>query len=103
MEIDAAAQQTVLQHRPAAAARRITVIASLPGELHARAPIPGRLAAIHPPLHRDETEAARPVLAELDERGPHQVQGLPVPQLRLYDPPPARDAHRPSLPVTRRR
>ena len=58
MEIDAAAQRTVLQHRPAAAARRVAVIVSLPGELHARAPVPGCLTAIHPSLDGDEAEGA---------------------------------------------
>ncbi len=66
---------------------------NLPAELHAGTSAALARAAVHPPSDGDETELARPVVAELDEAGHHQIDGLLVPQVHLHDPPPAIQVH----------
>src|SRR5207248_4411452 len=53
----------------------------VPREPQTRVPVPGFLAAIHRRLHRDEAEPAEPVVAELDEPRPDEVNVLLRPQL----------------------
>src|SRR6266516_5081542 len=86
------------QHRPAPPADLITLVITLPAELHARTSAALARAAVHPPPDGHETELAGPVVAELDEAGHHQVDGLLVPQVHLHDPPPATQVHYSFLP-----
>jgi hypothetical protein len=53
----------------------ITLVITLPAELHAGASAALARAAVHPPPDGTETELAGPVVAELDEAGRHQVDG----------------------------
>src|SRR5665647_764918 len=62
-------------------------------ELDARAPVTPPVGAIHPALDGDEPEAPGLVRLELDEGGPHEVDRLEVPEVRLHDPPPTRQVH----------
>src|SRR5258708_22335046 len=80
------------QCRPAAPADLITLVITLPAELHAATSAALR-AAVHPPPDDDETELAGPAVTELDEAGLHQVDGLLVPHVHLHDPPPAVQVH----------
>src|SRR5712691_11637458 len=81
------------QYCPAPPADLITLVIALPAELHAVTSAVLARAAVHPPPDDDETELAGPVVAELDEAGRHQVDGILVPQVHLHDPPPAIQVH----------
>jgi hypothetical protein len=81
------------QYRPAPPADLITLVITLPAELHAGTSVALARAAVHPPPDGDETELAGPVVAELDEAGRYQVDGLLIPHVHLCDPPPAIQVH----------
>jgi hypothetical protein len=83
----------ICQYRPAPPADLITLVVTLPAELHAGTSVTLARAAVHPPPDGYETELAGPVVTELDEAGRYQVDGLLIPQVHLYDPPPAMQPH----------
>ena len=100
VEEDPPIERAVLgEGRPATTGDLVALVAALPGELDAGPPVTGRLAAVHPPVDDDEPEPPGPVAIELDERGCHQVDGVGVPQLHRYDPPPAGEVRHPRHPI----
>jgi hypothetical protein len=62
---------------PAAPGDRVTIVAALPGELDAGAPVPEHLATIQLTLHSDEREPSGAASIEVDEPGPNQVDLTP--------------------------
>jgi len=96
VEVDVALERAVEVERcPAAAARVVALVGALPRELDPRLAVTIRVAAVEVPRHHDETQAAEAVLAELDEAGLDQVDGLLIPVVHLCDTPPASDARTP--------
>jgi hypothetical protein len=75
--------------RPPAAADRVALIDTSPGELDTDTAIPLERAAVQPATDSDETELAGPVRGELDVARPDQVDGVAIPPAHLHDPPPA--------------
>src|SRR5258708_2143182 len=87
VEVQMPPKRAVIGHyRPAPAADLITLVITLPAELHAVTSVALASAAVHPPPDGDETELASPVVGELNEAGRHQVDGLPGPPGPLHDP-----------------
>ena len=71
------------ERRPAATTRAIIVVTPFPGELDTGGLVVRRLAAVHPSLHGDETEAACQIPAEFDERGTNEVESLTIPEIHF--------------------
>jgi hypothetical protein len=94
VEVEVTAQRAVgFQRRPAATAGRIALVEALPRELDSRASFARSLSPVHSGLDGDEAEAAQGVRLELDESGGDEVNGVPVPEVHVHDPPPPYDAH----------
>jgi hypothetical protein len=88
MEVDTAEYRASLfDDRPAAATDRIALIEAFSRELRARPPVAGSRSPVDPSLDGDESEAASVVLAELDERGSHNIDVVLFPKVHLGDPP----------------
>jgi hypothetical protein len=77
VEVDVPVQRTVrVQHRPASAARGRGVVVPLPREFHFWPVVARRVPAVELAVNRDEAELAESVVAELDEAGLDQVDGV---------------------------
>jgi len=94
MDENAAAQRAVtMEFGPATTTNRGALVMAIPGELHVRPAVSPLVHAVYPAFDCDESKLTGSALAEFDESGAKQLEGILIPEIHFGDAPFSRDAH----------